>query len=483
MENGQIRRNDIIWKVIYSWRFILLFALISSLVLTGLKYTIDMSTFTKAQNQKISEESSSEKLSLEELWTQLTDREATALKEAQYIQNQIEEKEEYKQNSIYINLDPYAENSISLLYYIDTNYIININNDILQDNVSALREAYVSYINCFGIQEGLQKAIDWDIEDAYINELVRVKDVSSENTQFVVYVSGADMDQAVELAEEVAKLIQAYQPVLEEKIGEHDLILIDSYRSIVIDESLASKRNDLDNSIVSLQKNLDKLIAEFSDAQLRILQQGEEDITDQAINETINSKEARKRPGISKKFIILGILIGLFVGCGLIILQYIFSGRMRSIDELQKIYGIRIFGIMAEKEKKKPLAFVDHLLDKVSHKENWTLQEQRELILTNLKVTCKKENIKKIFVTSSLHVNEKERSLIEHLLSGLKESGIEVKFGENVMRNSKSFEQMADIGNVVIIEEENVSKYRMFEKEISLCMEQSAAVLGVIGLR
>lgn len=481
-EERQINIGDLFWKLIYSWRFIIGWAIVLAVCLGGLKYVKDVRA-TKAMSQE-------EVISLEEKEEELSEEEKKALEDARILQACIEEKQAYQSNSILMGINPYAKPVVTLQYYVDTNYIVNYTQDMEQDYAIELVSAYTSYVENKGLLNNVSDTLQWKMEDIYLGELIsaggRISidgDVSdtmngSGNT-FVVYLTGENEKQLEELAGAVKKAIEDYKPILEEKIGTHELVLVSGLASTVVDSTLVNMQTVLSDSITTLQTRLDTMIATFSTDQKQIFE-GESD----AEGAVETNEKVVVGASVSVKYIVLGAFAGAFLACVWIALRYILGNKLKNTAEMEELYGLRIFGELEQKEgkKKRFLAVIDRGIDKLCKKEVWTLEEQKKLILTNLTVSCKKEGITKLFVTTSLHLTEMEKQLLESVTKELKNVGIEVVFGENILRNAKSFEQMSEVGTVILVEKVGHTSYSNLEKELTLCTQQKAVVFGVISV-
>ncbi len=477
-EEKEIRLKELIWKILYAWRFMILCAVVCALLLTGLKYMKDKSNLAAAAAQN--------NLSAADLRENLTSDQESALTQAESVKRQLEEKQDYQAASILMNIDAYAKKVVTLQYYVNTNYTVNLNSAISMDYVDSLIDSYTAYIENKGLNGSVADKLDWSVDEVYIGELIKVggriksdgdqtNTVNSSGKTFTVYITGADDDQIKELADAVEQAIDAYQPILSNTIGAHELTFVDSYESVVTDETLAASQASLQTSITDLETKLGTLTAAFTDVQQKILAK---DTT-----EGKTGTAATATVGISKKYILFGAFIGLFLGCLWIVLRHILSRRIQSSEELQEMYGLRVLGNLTAGEKKKRfLDGIDRWLDSIRCTETWTIEEQQELILTNIMVTCKKEKIGHVFLTTSVHIDETEDKITKMISEKLKENGIQVTFGENIMRNAGSLEQMAEIGHVVILEKAGTTQYEVLEKELTACSEQGALLLGIIVL-
>lgn len=469
-EEREISLRELVWNILYGWRMVLISALIFAVLLGGYSYVKSNQNANNARNQK--------KVSVEELEAGLTLEEREAVEQAEAIQQQINEKEQYQKESILMNLDAYHQDSRTLQYYIDTNYTWSLNGANEEDYAEELIDGYTAYIDTQGILDDIKDEVQWKEDDSYIGELLTVSTSEEEKSQkntFVIRITGKDEKMIEDFSKAVEKAVLNYQSVLSEKIGTHELVLVDSHESSFANENLADKQTTLSKSISELKTQYDTLTANFNAVQKQVLSRVEAEDSNQ-------TEETSMKASVSKKYVLLGFVLGAFLSALWMVLSYIFNKNLKNAQEVQDMYGIRILGTVGQEEDKEKrfLSGVDRWLEKKQRKEIWTLEEERELILTNLSITCKKENLSKVLFTSSLHLNEKDKETIYFFIEKLETLGITAVLEENMMRNVKAFEQMSEIENVILIEKAGVTSYEALEKQLVICSEQGAAILGAM---
>lgn len=477
-EQSEILLSDLLWKILRGWRFVIIMLIAFVVIFTGYKYRSD---------QKIRLEADVSSKKDTDLMETLTDQEKKDLKIVKQLQKTRDAREKYKKESILMNLDASKKNVVTLQYYVDTGYTYNYLEDVTQDYSGPLVNAYIAYIENKGILRPVCEKLNQEDREQYIGELItagcrfatdgnQIDAADTSGRIFAVYIAGKDMKEANELADAVSEAITSYQPLLTEQIGTHTLSLIDRYESIVIDNNLSSQQSNYDDYIATIQTRIDNMISAFSTTQ--------KSIYDSENSATVSNATIAEMPvTINKKYIVLGALVGIFIACCWITMGYIFGKKIRSSEELQDAYGMRVFGeVTLTEEKKRLFGGIDRWIDRLQHKEKWTRAEQKDMILANLITTCRKESIDQVFVTTSLHQSEQEKAVTEAILEEVRKAGIAVTFGENVARNARSLEQMSGIGRVIVIEHVGETEYTSLEKELDLCVQQKAEVLGAIAL-
>ena len=101
-------------KALIQWRAIIIFAVILGLLVSGLKYIKDLSSY-KAALALSKDETSSDDIIKK---SGLTVDEQDAVQLAVSQKKQIESQSEYLSDSLYMNLDPMNLRQLSLLYFI-----------------------------------------------------------------------------------------------------------------------------------------------------------------------------------------------------------------------------------------------------------------------------------------------------------------------------------------------------------------------------
>lgn len=465
---------DMLWTILYAWRMILVCGVLFAGLLSGLKYVKDSQSNTEMGN-----------VSAESLRMSLTDDEIRLLDrtiiENEAIERQFKNNTEYQKNSILMNIDPYNKNQVALQYYVDSGYAFDLSKEVKQDYTKGLMSSYIAHISSGKITE--ECAANMNLEDnRYLEELITTEpDMESQqaivsNSVFTVFVTGKDMEQARMIADVVKEKLKEYQGELASKIGAHDLVLISDHEQIVQDTALGEQQAKIEATNYNLRLQQDNLKSKLSAQQLQILNLGQA--------EEIETDASVAKTEFSLKYLLLGFIIGSFLACFVVALMYIFDARLRNEKELQEFYGLRIFGILDRTPSSKKLfSFVDRCLDSLSGRKRGVLEEELEIAMTNLMVTCKKSGLDKLFFTTELHLDESEQKLVNQIVARMKKEGFEVVFEVNMMQNTMALMQMSKIGKVVLVEKAKQTKYHELEHELILCKEQDADVIGVVVIR
>jgi capsular polysaccharide biosynthesis protein len=469
-EEREISISAMFWKILYSWRLLVVAAIIFAVLLTTFRYVKD-------KNAIQADDKTTATYSVKHLSTQ----ERATLASAESLQKQLEDKEDYIKSSILMKLNPYQKDVVTLQYYVDNGYAFKLNSDITKDSTASLINSYLAYINDSGLLQKVCKSLNWDTKDTYVAELIETSnkmtatnDNANQNSVFSVYLSAEDSKKANQLADAVVAAIDDYQTAIAGKIGTHQLKLVDRYVGKETDNGLADKQNSIETSIMSIRSQLNTLTAGFSVEQKQLLAK------DSGTVEKISTTDLGQ-PSISKKYMVLGVIVGLFLACVWIVLSFVLDNHLKTVQELENFYNVRVVGRFAKDNNNKRLfASVDKWIDTLQHKDKVTVEQQKDMTLMNLKMTCKQQNIQHLFMNNTVELSEKERQNVNTLVEGIRSLGITVDVGDDILHNANSFEKMVEIGNVIFIEKIEETYHNVFEQELRLCEEQRTQVLGVI---
>lgn len=462
----EINLKDLFWKVLYSWRFIVICWTAITVLAVGLSYS--RSLIIKNENVEPQEKNTNE---LEQIQKELTVEELEALEEVEIVRQQLLEKEEYKQKSLLMQIDPYAADLVTIQFYIDTHYEVDLNGVFKKDKTPEIRDAFLFYLQGKSFQTDLKRLLNFNDEVQYLNELISA---NGSDAEFFVYIYGLNQEHAEQISESLEELINEYKKCLCETIVDFDLIIINKEHEVLIDSSLRNQRDSLDTTIVSFRKTLHALEKGLNPNQLKVYEGIFE--SDEVNNIEEETEVDPNQYGLTLK-VVLGIILGGIVSIALVVLKYIFTGKLRNSSELNTNLGLFSFGNYFNVEKSN---IIDRWLDKARFgvvKEN-----PSEFIISNLKLSCKNKGIENICLISTVKYNKDDEERLNNIKKELENVGIKVLVGEMLLQNVNLYEQVVKSGYVVMIEKDFISTYADIEKEFMFYNEHNVNILGYIGL-
>ncbi len=453
---------------------VIVLAAVFALILGAYKYHKDVQSVAKAADSVTTVVADSS----------LTEEEVAEVKNVLFVKDNLDDLQNYVDNSVLMQIDASNESRVILQYR------VKVSNEKAAGMTSRdVMLLYQGFISNGALAAGLVDA-GYDLDVQYLQELIVFADYSDEDStdtsdteevteaavSFVLTIAQTDQSSAEKLADMIEEQLEAYQDTLTDQIGRHELSLIDRSYSRVVNANRRTYKYDRINTVINMQDKLDELESDLSSAQQDLLKQFEEQgytaeeelesNTEQDANiETTQSVNVH----ISRRYVLIGVAIGIVLAFIYIILAYVLRGSINSANDIRYLYDLRVLGELKTSGNK--------IIRK--GKVGLSYDQQIELLLANLKSVCKENGITKILFNGSEKL-EADRELAESLGEELEKSGIKTEYVTNLPYSANAVELLEDCNAVVLLEKIRYADYRTMEAEIRTCMEHEAQVVGTV---
>lgn len=481
---------DYVWRVLQHWRRIIICTVLFAVLACGAKYAKDIRAIEvekkNAESSRITTED------IEKQIDQIPEQDRINTETAFNLIQVLKDKNSYVDQAAVMRLDPYNVDRIVLQYHIETD-----------DYVSELLNAYCDA--CFSIEavnEIVNSSEDtftaYDVEDMISfrqggNNLKigsknsNVIAMNKENTILSVTIRGENQNIVEQIAKCIKIVLDRYKVQAEKAYGPHSFILISE-----------SYENGKDDDIVDIQNSFYESVYYTTDRINNIKRNsvGEEAadiintymavVTAQESNENseenISGTDNTSNISISKKWLLLGAILGIMFGCGLELLHWIGGGKLNSANELQQNLPMKVLGVVECEKGEKTFSMIDKFIYKLKwrNKKCHDLDQAFKMLLSRIIMTAKKNNIQDIYVTGTEIEKKELQSFLERLRQAADASGIKLIIGRSINHDAEAFLNMVSIGNTIFIEETNVSIYQEIIQELQICEEQGVNILGSI---
>lgn len=316
-ENNKEMEIDLMQIAIYLFRkwYVIIGAAIVGAVVAGIFFYVSNTYFPEVRETLTGEERLGYEIDLENYES---DKERLKT-ELLNLQNAIDTQTKYNAESVFMNIDPYAEWRMAGQIYIDTDYKImpemTYQDEDIADSILATYSTMISQGNLYPY---IVANLSTEIEESDLKDLITTGTDGGSNT---MQLSVIHSDKAVcqEIYQLCVNYIQDKQVELKEKIGDFSLNIIETEASLQSDMTLAEEQ----------QLNLQKLI----DLQT-------------TYEEELSEYEGLSKPAANNylKSIILGILVGGVLACGIYVVLFIVKDWIWSKEELEAITGVATIG-------------------------------------------------------------------------------------------------------------------------------------------
>ena len=177
----------------------------------------------------------------------------------------------------------------------------------------------------------------------------------------------------------------------------------------------------------------------------------------------------------SPKWIGIGAALGLVVASGVIAVEYVVSGKLRSAGDLSDGCSVSVLGIVAPKEKKRFFGFVDRFLAKLLGAGKVARETKLRIIATDIAMAAKAKGLNTVYFTGNAFAE-----IPDEVAKAMKGSGVKVSVGELAIYSPERLAEMLASDGVVLFERVGYSAYGDIQKELAYCDRYSIPVIGSV---
>ena len=451
---------ELFWKLIENLKWIIIAAVIGAVAVGGLKYAKDTIDYKNAVAAKaVESETTTEPDALEKLANTLTPLELTQVDNYVAGMQDLDEKLAMTADMGRMLLNPYNATRIKMYFVVESQ----------DDTKSAIiADVYRDYLYSAEFAGFMERVYENRYTQSQILDLMYV---DNRNMLYAANggVSGSSLAvyMYVPEGEDAQLTLNAIKDALNEKhsrtigIAPHELNVVNE--NIYVSE---------DRDLKLFQMNTNK---EINDARLSLLTTRNTFKDNQnaylealvAGTELEDEKPLPEIPSISKKFILLGLVLGAFVVCGIVCMMFIFSVKLSNADAFVNRFGGSLFGYVG----------AHSLRDRRKCKRS--IEDQIKTVAAGIVLCCKQQSIDKLaFIGTDLSkLNADYLSQIESIV---KDGGVEVVRLGNIFYEPDSLVSCAEIGKAVVVEGVGISIYDEISNEIVKANEYGIDLIGSV---
>ena len=483
-DDSEIDLRDLLYYILRQWRRIFVCALVFCVLLGGFKlvkgFSMLKSTDT-VENQKSYQSELDEytitKSRLEDQIEELT--------------QSIQDKGEYHEQSILMNLNPDAAYKSTLTYIVnatkDDDLVENSKelHPVINRRMNSALGAYASLIQNGSILSDVQKKLATNLSKKYLAELVYVQ-TDYQAKLLHVTVVGETKEQVQAITDVIEDGLQNASKHITTPVSNYHPELLSSYigndagTNIPIGTIPEEGTNGNDaiyqTSIEALQKNYMTSVADMQD-QLSTckdqLNKLEEPVAPAGISRNSVLKE-----GV--KYAIIGVVAGVFLIALFYAMRYLLSAKLMSGEYLYDNYGIMI---LADYHPPIKEHLIDKLIDQMKgiSDEKRSFEEVYTLGAANILAQLSVAKTAKVLLIGNVAAND-FYSAVNVLSEKLLVDGIEVVAAGNVNESASAVQKLKDADQVVLIEQCGVSRQQDIQKELQMLRKLGKEIIGAIVL-
>lgn len=439
-----------------------------------------------------------DKISLEDAawdWIneQLTDSQKNNMDYVLYYEELARIRREYREKSVYMQIDP--NNTVRG----DITFQVRAANS---DRTANIERVYEDLINGAEIQERLAKKSNLPVtavSDIYALARSSAGLLNGGDT-FRIYILHYDEKRCNDLLDVVVDFVNEQHAELVGTLGEHEVTVVSRSVGKTGNPGVLSTQRNFDADVLSLENAYISRKAAFSDPEwyyYNLLTEGklagnpaveyemeeeeeEEEEEEQDIDEVIGEKIGVSSPGVSLKYIILGMIMAAFLYAFVIFMLYVLDGKLRATDQLQELYDIPQLGqIPGSRSTKKPFGFVDEwiLSLRYHNQRKFTPQEALKLAAVAVKMAAEKNELRTVCLMGC-DLKEHTLKVCEQIKTVLGEDDIKVQILNNVIYDAEAMEKLSGMRGAVLVEKAGSTLYTEIAQELELLRRQDIMALG-----
>lgn len=462
----QIYLTDALLYCLEKWRWIIVFMLFAALIAGGRTYL-----FTVKENQTMQEvQAEAQKTDTDDTEEkQVQSPIESYMKSVEELERDLEIQENYLENSVVMQIEPYHISTGTLSYYIEGG-----------EYTDSLMEAYNSFISSGRMAESLYVQ-DSDIPVEDLRYLISFSNNMTEGTKqsavFQIQIKMPDGSQGEVYLKHAEEIISQYTSQLRSEMSEHKMTLLSTVQSEMADLEIQRYQSSVRSAYVTAVKNLQALRTEFETVQS----------TQKDLKDTPGPAVVLKNPVLlAIKSAVYGMILAGCASCAVLILLYLFSGKLQCVEDCGKEFGMPLLGLVRVSEKKRrKFQFIDSwiFLLRGGLYGRICYEEQVKITAANIQAAISekslKEGPKKIMFAGTLAEEEMD-AVSKALASEIQSQSAIVSPYMQLVFHSSALRQLDTYDGVVFIEKRGASASKFIDQEKRSVFDRNVEVLGMI---
>lgn len=452
-----------------SWRSMLAAGLILAILLAGMKVMREYS------NRSVSNEAHEEYLAQMAMYDASVQSYSSAIER---FQTKIDAKQNYFNDSVLMQINPHQECVSSVSMVVRTPGLENADetksNAAQTESGSIVNASNVVHAYNDFIKNGISYesfAQELGVPEQSVRELVLViVDQFHFSSVFQIQARSADMDFSARLMDYILQQIEEKKGAFRDTLGEYELNVVSRNEETVVDTVLLQQQTDLQNTIATMQKNLQT--------------------SQTALKELIKPTEATGasmkqilKHGI--KYSVVGMAGGIFLMILLHAIRILMKGRILTDDELNVAYGLRnIITLPAGASRREPRSFIDRFVEKlVSDAPDMSSAAANDVLIAKVENLSADDEIRKVLLVGTVGGTRLE-SFANRLSKRAKESGSPITFeaSADIDKDAEAVRRLRTADACIVVEEVGETAYRDAAEVIELLLASGKPVLGTVYL-
>lgn len=446
-EEPMIYLKDLLFVVLYRWKVVIAVALILAFALGGTKLISGLATLksedalqTHNKNQAILLENyEAEKASLEQ--------------RIDALRSQIKSQDEYLENSIYMQLDPYGFYESTLSLYFNTDY--QILPGMEYQNLDSTDSVISSYYSILSSEQVLSPIADVvETTPQYMKELITLYSDPSTD-MLTITLRYPDATGIEKLVDHLLMQLDTVHEQVSQTVTEHQVSTVSKTINKRVDRSVADTQN-------SENTRMTTLVADLTDIQ------AQKDALVRPQPQQID-KSSIVKSGII--YAVVGCVLGAFIVAFICWVAHIGTDTVYSSRTMKNRTGIKVLGCISDR-KRNP---IDRWLRKLEGRNTVEPQLQAHMLAVDISHRCGEAG--KLLVTGSADAQARQQ-----VLQALSEvmPGMQLTDAGNILQDVTALEALSGCDAVLLVEKCGQSKYSAVTQQIEWINDYDKQLIGCV---
>lgn len=456
-DEDEVDIKALIIAVLRKWRVLITAALLFAILFGGFK---GLTGFLKLQDSEYVQEQTNAVNEAKEQYETQKEMYETQLKN---LESEVRTLNDYREKSLYMNIDPYNEYRETVTYYVNTDYQIMPGMDYQNINqATSILNAYVRQVQDFSVFGQAVNLIGKDMNISDIRELVQVQQDNT-NFMFTVTIVGENEEIPSVLMDVVRETVEKSQKEIANTIGAHTIEEVTFTSGYVVDTALSDAK-------IRFEDNVTKLHDAMAKKQKAI------DELKKPSGEIISQKTVLEQ---TLKYAIIGGLVGGFLATLWACLLFMWGDRMPDEITLKKKFGVRVIGSYRPQRKKKAFSFIDSWIDSLEGVKKSDYNKEIAYHLAAADLDSREVDNIKVLAVGTVTAEELHEAY-DKLLQYAEQKKYVITEGGNVVEDPVAIRKLADADAVIFIENREKTKGSHFIKTWEVVKAQGKDMFGIL---
>lgn len=489
-EEVQIDLMTLLHYILRKWRSIIVVMLIVAVVAN--LYSVKKS-MSEAAAVSTTEEVDIEK-QIENAKEELTADELEQVERVysmyEYNSQLYQENKEYLEKSVLMQLNPNEIPTVMLNYQFKkdqadeelSNIFTMYENALLdEDTCTAIIQVFGEEYANTSVRELISVT---DTENGQNSDIIKLqKDKNSGILSIQIYAGSEE--QCKQVAEIVKTRVLEYTEQLQQIFGNYTVNAISEQYYISSDSNLNMQKSDVVNVVNEACTAIKNITSGLSEKQIGYFNLLAKDCEDQTLVKEDTQETANLTANvqyISMKYILIGLLAGMFLAVCWYAVIYIMTQTVKDVDEVKIITNLPVFGTVLRSNENGKRNVIDRWID------SWFAydkkSENNDLLLTRIShevAMLAGQKDKKCLLIAYSGNDQNVKKQADSLVEKLRELGMNVTSTDSLVSdNTEVLKQLESADSAVFVEQLMKSERNQIREAVELCRRCQVEVLGSV---